>query len=288
MNLYQRIRGYIRLIRPIGPLIFGLSVILGEIIACHCVPSTRETVLGFTTAFFLTSSAFVLNDYLDVEIDRINVPNRPLVQGTVSQKAALRYTFALLLVGLLLSALLSIQSLVFAFLAFLISVLYNIYGKKTGLFGNLMVSFCVSISLPFGAQIRGNISNPFVIIIALLIFLSNTGREITKGIADAQGDQVKNVKSVALVYGTRRAAIYASFFYLSTIILGPFFFQTIEISTPILLFLTIIAEAGFLYSSYTLIRSPSRDQALKVNSQINIWMIILLLVLLLNTIQNLL
>lgn len=265
-----------------GPIIMGLSVILGEIIVYKTGLQVQEVVFGFFTMFFLTGSAFVVNDVLDIEIDRINAPHRPLITGEMSEKAAIYYGILLAILGLSFSVLLSLHALAFALFAYFLSLLYNLFAKKTGFIGNVLVSLAISTTIPFGAIIMKEINNQFVWLIALLMFLSNTGREITKGIADAAGDRMKKIRSVALVYGPHYAAKLAAVFYVLISIIGPVFFHMIEVSNLSLLIPTILAEAGFVYSSISLIRNPSREQALNVNTQINLWMVMLLLVLLLN------
>ena len=282
MFLATKIKAYLILIRPYGPVIMGATVILGEFLAESRVPTIQEFCFGFLTAFFLTSAAFVLNDYIDIEIDRINVPHKPLPKGIISKEAALIYGVFLSILGLFFPLFISIDVFLFAFFTFTISILYNVYGKKTGFLGNLMVSFCMAITIVFGAYIVDGSVNQIPILIFFLIFLSNTGREITKGIADAEGDKRKNVKSVVLLFGKKKAAILASIFYCLTTITGPMFYHSLNISKPFIILPTILGEIGFILSAYKLLRNPSRKVALQVNDQINIWMIILLVVLFLS------
>jgi len=77
-----------------GPIIMGLSVVLGEIIVYKTVLQVQEVVFGFFTMFFLMGSAFVVNDLLDIEIDRINAPHKPLITGEMSEKSAIYYSIA--------------------------------------------------------------------------------------------------------------------------------------------------------------------------------------------------
>jgi geranylgeranylglycerol-phosphate geranylgeranyltransferase len=279
MLIASKLKAYLLLIRPYGPVIMGFTVVLGEYLAISCVPAIHELYLGFLTAFFLTSAAFVLNDYMDIEIDRINSPNKPLPKGILSKDSALIYWILLSTLALFFPLFLSIYVFFFAFFSFIISILYNVYGKKTGFLGNLMVSFCMAISIIFGAFIVDRSINQVSLVIFFLIFLSNTGREITKGIADAEGDKRKNVKSVVLLVGAKKAAIIAAIFYCLTTITGPIFYHSFDISNPLILIPAIVGEIGFIFSAYKLLRTPSREVASQVNRQINIWMVLLLVVL---------
>jgi len=277
-----KIKAYFVLIRPYGPIVMGATVVLGELIAVSRVPMIQELCFGFLTAFFLTSAAFVLNDYIDIEIDRINAPHKPLPKGVISKDNALIYGVFLLTLGLLFPMFLLIDVFFFAFSIFIISLLYNLYGKKTGFPGNLMVSFCMAITIVFGAYIVERSVNQVAILIFFLIFLSNTGREITKGIADAEGDKQKNVRSVALLFGAKKAAVLASIFFCLTTITGPMFYHSLDISNPIIILPTILGEMGFMLSAYKLLKNQSAEGALQVNRQVNIWMVILLVVLILD------
>ena len=58
-------------------------------------------------------------------------------------------------------------------------------------------------------------------IFASIAFLPNTGREITKGIVDVKGDEMQNVKTIAVRYREKTAAVAAALFYLSAVLLSP-------------------------------------------------------------------
>ena len=70
-----------RLFRFELPLTAGVCVILGELLALGKLPTTIEIVLGFLSVFFISASSLILNDYFDIESDRINAPESPLPPG---------------------------------------------------------------------------------------------------------------------------------------------------------------------------------------------------------------
>ncbi len=61
----------------------GLAVIIGEAIALGKLPGVPEAVFGFLTASLMMAGTMVANDVYDVEIDKVNSPQRPLASGTV-------------------------------------------------------------------------------------------------------------------------------------------------------------------------------------------------------------
>jgi geranylgeranylglycerol-phosphate geranylgeranyltransferase len=109
-----------------------------------------------------------------------------------------------------------------------------------------------------------------------MAFLSNTGREITKGIVDVKGDKIKDVKTIAVHYGSRNAAFTATAFYLAAVLLTP---------TPWLLnlvslwFIPIVSvtNLGLIASSLMLLKDYSRKNARKVKNIVLLWFTIGLL-----------
>ena len=162
-----------------------------------------------------------------------------------------------------------------------IALLYNYRGKKLGLIGNFMVSACITIPLIYGGFIYGYSDLNFerlkiLFIFDLMIFLSNTGREVNKGIADIEGDRVRGVRTLAVRLGSRTAAIFASVFYLSAVALSflPWF---MSLTSQLYLLLVAIADIGFVTSSFILIHDYSKESALRVKKMVMIWMLIGLL-----------
>ena len=45
----------------------------------------------------------ILNDYFDIEVDKVNAPNRPLPSGLISSGTAIVFTIIISLLGVLVS-----------------------------------------------------------------------------------------------------------------------------------------------------------------------------------------
>lgn len=59
---------------------------MGEIIVLGNIPSIRELFLDFIWGFFLSGSVMILNDYFDIEVDKVDALHRPLPSGLISSK----------------------------------------------------------------------------------------------------------------------------------------------------------------------------------------------------------
>ena len=254
----------------------SLAVLVGAWLSLSETPSPlllQKILLGAVTAFTLSGASMTINDYCDYEIDRINEPNRPLPSGAVKLEESLILASMLIIIGLAAALFTSMWTALLALVSLVVSVTYAVRGKRTGLPGNFLVSFCVAVPFIYGGFIVKNGFDYKLLFFSLMAFLSNTGREITKGIVDISGDKSQNMRTIAVVYGERFAAILASIFFVASVLFS--------IAPPILGLVSVwfiplvaIADIGFIISSIALIQKPTRQNAKRIKNLILLWMMI--------------
>jgi geranylgeranylglycerol-phosphate geranylgeranyltransferase len=202
---FRKFRGMLRLFRPDLSVASGVCVLTGQLLALGRLPSGRAMGLGFLSIFMLAGTALVLNDYFDLEVDRVNAPERPLPSGAVRPAEALLLTGIATLLGLGAAWLLNGETLLLALAIWAIGVLYNWRGKQTGLPGNLLVSTCVGLTFVFGAVSVGAGGSLVVWIFSLMAFFLDLGEEIAGDALDREGDQKRGSRSIAILKGKRFA-----------------------------------------------------------------------------------
>jgi len=220
-----------------GVMLF-LAILIGSLISQKTLYNNLDLplvniFLTFFTALFLEASTFALNDYYDLEIDRINKrTDRPLVRGDLSPKTALALFYLLFPLGLICSYFVNMTCFLIALVTALISVFYDVKMKKIKLIGNFYIAYIMAIPFVFGgATVLGNEAfsleaiNPVFYAIALIAFLAGAGREIMKDVMDYEGDSKQGVKSFPRYIGMRASNSIAAIFYLCAIALSflPFF-----------------------------------------------------------------
>ncbi|MBS7620508.1 geranylgeranylglycerol-phosphate geranylgeranyltransferase [Candidatus Bathyarchaeota archaeon] len=270
----NKVAGFIRLMRPVNCLMMGFAVIVGAAIANSkaLANPSGSLIYGFFTGFLLTAAAMAINDYYDREIDTINEPSRPIPSNVVKPNEALVFAFLLTVLGLAAAAV-SILCFLTALTFWLLSVIYATVGKRTGLLGNFLVSACVSAPFIYGSlAVTGNIELN-ILIFVLMVFLSNTGREITKGIVDVEGDKMRNVKTLAVRLGSQKAAITATIFYLTAVALSPLP-SVLNLVTFWFIPLVAVTDAGLVASSIMLLMNCSRENARKAKKQVLAWFLV--------------
>jgi geranylgeranylglycerol-phosphate geranylgeranyltransferase len=263
-----KLKGYLQIIRPLNCIMMGFAVIVGASLVSE-LRLNINLALGFLTSFSLTAASMVINDYYDREIDSINEPNRPIPRGDVSPKEALSFASILIIIGFIAAFATNLPSFIVSVMALIISIAYITRGKDTGLPGNFLVSTSVIIPFIYGGLTLGQIEVSTLLFVAI-VFLSNTGREITKGIVDVEGDRSHNIKTIAVTHGEKTAAVAAASFSLFAVGLSPVPWMW-KLVSDWFIPLVIITDIGLIVSSIMLLRDYSRKNAKKIKKLSLIW-----------------
>ena len=178
----------------------------------------------------LSASILVSNDVFDLEIDRINQPDRPLPSGLVTPRAAMAFSFVLAGLGFLAGAMAGWTAFVVCVLVWAVGFLYNWRFKRAGLLGNLMVAFSVSMTFIFGGIVVGMPFQRIVWFFAVIAFLVDLGEEIAADALDAEGDRAAGSRSLAILYGPETAVRTGAVIFGLVIILStlPFWLGWLE------------------------------------------------------------
>jgi geranylgeranylglycerol-phosphate geranylgeranyltransferase len=262
-----RIEGLLRLMRPLNCIVMSLAVLVGASLTGLGNLQGVNLLFSAITAFTLTGAAMAVNDYYDFDIDKINEPNRPIPSGQVSLKTSLVTTAVLTLIGLSSAFVISLFCLLFATVAWIIMVTYTTIGKRAGFPGNLLVSACVAAPFLFGSIVATNTITINILLFASMAFLSNTGREIAKGIVDIEGDSQHKIKTLAVVFGRKKAALAAVIFFISAVCLS---------TTPLILNIVsiwfipfvLVTDVGLLWCSVSLLKNPERENSRKIKKTV--------------------
>lgn len=254
----NKLSGLLRLLRFELPVSAGVCVVMGQLLAIGEFASIFITSAGFLSVFMISASILVLNDYFDVETDKINAPERPIPSNLVSPAEALLLAICLLILGLILSYFISIAALIFSIGLSIIGFLYNRFFKKSGIFGNLMVSFSVGMTFIYGGLSVGLPFNKVVLFFGLIAALIDLGEEIAADSMDIHGDLLINSNSIAIKYGKPVALKISTYIFYFVILLSliPFIFNWFSI---IYLAPIIIMDTAIGYPAFKLLNSKNEE-----------------------------
>ncbi len=181
----------------------GFFLVAGLTFAYGGRPPLDQAALGFAALFFISGSANISNDYFDREVDRINLPTRPLPSGRISVPGLWALFLLFSVLGLSAAALLSLPVLFITATLWAVSFLYNMKLKEYGIIGNLIVAGCLGMIFIVAGIIAGTI-NGIVLTFAALAFFFDLGEEIASDALDVKGDEARASESLAKRYGRNR------------------------------------------------------------------------------------
>lgn len=257
----EQIKGLYRVSRPLTSLSGALAVVLGGYVA-----GTGEwfnVALAVLVTLMGAASANAWNDYQDIEIDKINQPNRPLPSGQVSPELVKRYSFVLAALAVLISAFISPMAFAIALTANVVLFIYSWKLKSTVLIGNLVVALISAMSVVFGGVAAGN-ARPTAWLF-LIIFVAILGREVLKTMADYDGDLSEDVRTISTVWGKTAARVV--FYILAMAALAMMLVPYIlEVYKPIYGYIILIGVFPvFLYVLYRVSQKWSGPQLEKLS-----------------------
>jgi geranylgeranylglycerol-phosphate geranylgeranyltransferase len=201
IGIAQKVRGVFQIFRPELPVAAGVCVLLGQMLALGAAPSLYALGLGFACGFLLSGSALFTNDYFDLEVDRINAPQRPLPAGILTPAEVMALGLGTALLGLAAAAVFGPLAFGVSLIIWLLGFLYNWRIKAAGLWGNLIVATSVGATFVLGGIIVGQPWNHTVWTFALIALVFDLAEEIAGDAMDAEGDRRRGSRSLALVYG---------------------------------------------------------------------------------------
>jgi geranylgeranylglycerol-phosphate geranylgeranyltransferase len=246
----DRLRGLIQLSRPVNVAI-TLAVIPSAVVLIGGKGiSMVEALFAGLTGALVTAGANAINDFFDLEIDRINRPDRPLPRGVITKRNAVMMWLLTSLAAIFLNLVLPLAALIVVVLSIILLFIYSAALKRTVLAGNIVVAGMTGMAFLYAAivaerPLRGLMPAGFA-------FLANFSREIIKDIEDMEGDRQLGAVTLPIVYGVRTSLLVVS------------------ISLWSLIALTILAYAAGMYSRSFLIIVSLVDAALAYTA-LNIW-----------------
>ena len=237
------VRDWLDLFRA-GNCVTGfVGVFLGAILTLEDFPkgdNLQITTLLALSVYSFMASWNALNDYLDLEIDKINRPDRPLPSGRISKSLALTAIiltciisfFSLFLAGQIANEMTDnfedwYPTIFIWLIALTLLVNYEddriLLGlKNRGLPGNLAISISVGLVVLFGAAGLFDPLNERAVSLFFIGTLYNLSREIIKDVEDMEGDEGRNTYAMRAGAENARLASWAILLITLVALLAPF------------------------------------------------------------------
>lgn len=239
-------KGLFNICRPFNSTLAGLATLIGILISIglNDVPTyIIEMLIAAIVTSLIAAGGYVINDYYDSEIDRINQPQRPIPSNQVTETQAFVFAILLFLIGFFFSFVLAFTGKNNPSLAFVTPILalsgiiclylYAYYFKRTPGIGNLIITILVCIPFLYGGAVTNQYNQSiYPILVASTLML---GREIIKDVEDVEGDKLgsskdeKQITTLPMIFGIQKTALIGKSILVLFLIFSPVAFLMTDI-----------------------------------------------------------
>ncbi len=254
-------KNYLLLLRPFTLIAPFIAFLTAAIIAMNVEPIvgfTSLVLIGALASMLANGASNAINQVFDIDVDRINKPERPLPSGRLTRKQAGIFGGAIYAASVILSYLVNQVFFVIMLITVVITFFYSappLRLKNHTMLSNLSIALVRGCLLFVAGWVTIKpVEFPLPWFIGGLFGFYLLGAATTKDFSDIKGDRVFRVMTLPVRFGPKRAAqIISPFFVL------PFLLIPVGVSFTILsvtaLPLTMLAVYG-LYIVYLLLRKP--------------------------------
>ena len=288
----EKLKAALRLIRVpnLGIIILTQYLLRYCILAPYIYSGANSVMSPFTdfsllvlATLLIAAGGYVINDYFDIKIDRINRPDKVVVNRIITPRGTIKLHMILNVIAIVIGFYLAyrIRILSFAFLFPFISGLLWIYSakyKRVLIWGNLIVSalsafvilivwlfefFWIRMSPDFFVTAIPDFRwvTKIFLAYALFAFLVSLFREIIKDMEDCGGDATNDCLTLPVVAGMKVSAWVVATLVVFTILLlayGQVILSRMEMGL-LFWYLMIAIQLPALYLLFKVFRAKDKN-----------------------------
>ena len=262
---------FIELLRPeIAEMDLALpaaSALLASYLATGSLPSLMSFIIAVIGGYAAITSSYVYNDCCDVDIDSINLPNRPLPSAQLDKRKALMYAIFLGVVASAASLILNPESFIVLIIAVATISIYSSIAKRSTFLSFVPVGISYGL-VPIGIWLAfdpagffkqpdyGSILPLPAIFLGLMMCFTDWGFTLSGVARDVEGDRARGAPTFPVTFGVPATARFVTLMWIVGVIasiaigitahLGPVFFAG-----------AILAGIWMLSQSFDFIKNPT-------------------------------
>lgn len=272
---FKKLTAIIKITRPSNVFITFLTIFASVLVFSNGDEKLLKfSIIGGIVGALIDAGGNIINDFFDVEIDKINKPKRPIPSGLISRKLALYLYILTTSLGIILSNFLGLLPFLISLSSSVLIFLYSFRLKRLPLFGNFIVAFLTGLAFIFAGSIAKNIKEAIIpMVFALLI---NLAREIIKDIEDIEGDMKAGLNTFPIKAGIKKSIMLSSFILAILILLTPLPYMLGFYNKHFILIVSAV-DLGLIYVVISLFKDQTKINLNRLSNILKFEMILGLL-----------
>jgi 4-hydroxybenzoate polyprenyltransferase len=197
--------------------------------------STKYFWLLSFSSVLIAAGGYIINDYFDLNIDRINKPDKLIIGKIISRRWAMLWHVVISLAGVMIGFYVGMKIFhskkwligLADLICVILLIFYSTTFKKKLLIGNVIISLLTAWVVFIITVVLKQIPNPinlsegivpyrdylriykFTVLYAGFAFIISLVREVIKDIEDVEGDEKYNCKTMPVVWGIPVSKVFA-------------------------------------------------------------------------------
>ena len=269
---------FIELLRPeIAEMDLALpaaSALLASYLATGSLPSLLPFIIAVIGGYAAITSSYVYNDCCDVDIDHINLPNRPLPAALLNKRKALLYALFLALVASAAALILNPESF-FVLLAAVATIsIYSSIAKRSTFLSFVPVGIAYGL-VPIGIWLAfdpagilkapdyGSILPLPAIFLGLMMCFTDWGFTLSGVARDVEGDRERGAPTFPVTFGVPATAKFVTLMWAVGVIASIIIGITAKLG-PVFFTGAIVAGLWMLSQSMDFIKNPTPQRGARL------------------------
>lgn len=243
------------------------SALLASYLATGSLPHLMSFIIALIGGYAAITSSYVYNDCCDMDIDAINLPNRPLPSNQISKQKALKYAIFLGMIASAAALILNPESFVVLFVAVITISIYSRVAKRTTYLSFIPVGIAYGL-VPIGVWLAfdpagilkqpdyGSILPLPAIFLGLMMCFTDWGFTLSGVARDVEGDRARGAPTFPVTFGVPTTARFVTLMWFVGVLASIAIGITAHLG-PIYFTGAILAGIWMLFQSFDFIKNPT-------------------------------
>ncbi len=261
---------YIEMLRPeIADMDLALpaaSALLASYLLAGAFPPLIPFIIAVIGGYAAITSSYVFNDCCDIDIDEINLPNRPLPSSNISKKQALFYSLFLAIIASVTALYLNPESFVILLIAVTTISIYSIVAKRMTFLSFLPVGIAYGL-VPIGIWLafdpagilKESVDSLILpipaIFLGMMMCVTDWGFTLSGVARDVEGDRAKGAPTFPVTFGVPATSKFVTLCWVAGFVASIVIGWTAHLG-PIFFAGAIFAGTWMLTQSFDFIKNP--------------------------------
>ena len=262
-NFFTRVRAHFELLRPelivmdmTLPMVSSILAIslLDLDFSLALLGKTAAVVIG---AYCAIVSSYIVNDFVDVDVDRENLPGRPLPSGRLKRSDALFFAIALYVASLVISYIYSLYAVLTLIAASVVITAYSAFFKRRTPLSFLPVGIAYGL-VPIGVWFAFGRLHPAALLLGGMICITDWGFTLSGVSRDVVGDGKRSVPTMPVTYGIPFTSRFILLCWISGVILSMIIWHSASLGI-LYLSIALVSGAWLLWKNVGFVRKPTAE-----------------------------